>query len=87
MFSFLQTLFRRCVCRRVRIRRLTVRANSFRLPPQQLSLFDVPEEKQSQEIFRAQRLALALDRIRLRFGMNVIAWGRSCSAALPHRTP
>jgi len=77
MFPCLQKLLLRCTLRRVRIRSLTIRANSFRPPPQQLSLFDANGEAKPLEPLRAYRLALALDGLRTRFGMKTIAWGRS----------
>jgi DNA polymerase-4 len=78
MFPSIRSLFRRCFQRRVRIRSLIIRSNSFRPPPEQLSLFaqkngDDPQEQPP----RPHRLALALDRLHTRFGMKVIQWGRS----------
>ncbi len=85
MFPFLHKLLLRCLLRRVRVRSLTIRANSFRPPPQQLSLFDAHGETKPQEPPRAHRLALALDRLRARFGMKCIAWARSYPAEPNHR--
>ena len=78
MFPSIRSLFRQCFQRRVRVRSLTIRSNSFRPPPEQLSLF-APEDgndRQGQPP-RPHRLALALDHLHTRFGMKVIQWGRS----------
>lgn len=85
MFPFLHKLLLQCLLRRVRVRNLTIRANSFRPPPQQLSLFDAHGETKPQEPPRTHRLALALDRLRARFGMKCIAWARSYPAEPNHR--
>ena len=77
MFPFLHTLLLRCTLRRIRVRSLTIRANSFRPPPEQLSLFDADGEAKSQKPPRAHRLGLALDSLRTRFGMKAIALWRS----------
>lgn len=62
----LTALFHRCVRRRVRVRTLTLRADALGPPEGQLGLFDDPTPA------RAQRLALALDRLRDRFGSHTI---------------
>ncbi|MBA3613375.1 MAG: hypothetical protein H0W49_10805 [Nitrospirales bacterium] len=80
MFPSAQTLFRRCFQRRVRVRSLTIRSNSFRPPPEQLSLFPL-HDPEPQAPPRPHRLALALDRLHTRFGMKVIQWGRSHMAS------
>jgi len=82
MFPSICSLFRRCFQRRVRVRSLTLRSNSFRPPPEQLSLFvsEDGHEPQGQPP-RPHRLALALDRLHTRFGMKVIQWGRSHMAS------
>ncbi len=78
MFPSIRSLFRRCFQRRVRVRSLTIRSNSFRPPPEQLSLFATEQEYGQQgQPPRPHRLALALDRLHARFGMKVIQWGRS----------
>lgn len=82
MFPLIRNLFIHRFPRRVRINTLTVRANSFRLPPQQLSLFDAHGEPPGMSAPpAAHRLAMALDRLRLRFGTTSIMWGRSYQAA------
>ena len=80
MFPFLQQLLRRCTLRRVRVRRLTIRANSFKPLPEQLSLFDTNGEAKPQATPRAHKLALALDSLRTRFGLKSVAFGRSYPA-------
>jgi DNA polymerase-4 len=82
MFASIRSLFRRCFQRRVRVRSLTIRSNSFRPPPEQLSLFASEEKYGPQgQPPRPHRLALALDRLHTRFGMKVIQWGRSHMAS------
>ena len=81
MFPSAQTLFRRCFQRRVRIRSLIIRSNSFCPPPEQLSLFPSHDSEEPQAQPRPHRLALALDRLHTRFGMKIIQWGRSRMAA------
>jgi DNA polymerase-4 len=81
MFPSAQTLFRRCFQRRVRIRSLIIRSNSFCPPPEQLSLFPPHASEEPQAQPRPHRLALALDRLHTRFGMKIIQWGRSRMAS------
>jgi DNA polymerase-4 len=83
MFPSIRSLFRRCFQRRVRVRSLVIRSNSFRPPPEQLSLFATDDERDQQQGSRphSPRLALALDRLHTRFGMKVIQWGRSHMAS------
>ena len=82
MFPSAQTLFRRCFQRRVRLRSLIIRSNSFRPPPEQLSLFPLHHSEEHQTQSRAHRLTLALDHLRTKFGMKIIQWGRSQRAYL-----
>ena len=77
MFPSAQALFRRCFQRRVRIRSLIIRSNSFCPPPEQLSLFPPHDSEEPQTQPRPHRLALALDRLHTRFGIKIIQWGRS----------
>ncbi len=81
MFPSAQTLFRRCFQRRVRIRSLIIRSNSFSPPPEQLSLFPAHNSDEPQDQPRPHRLALAMDHLHTRFGMKIIQWGRSRMAA------
>jgi DNA polymerase-4 len=81
MFPSAQTLFHRCFHRRVRIRSLTIRSNSFCPPPEQLSLFPPHDAATPQAQPRAHRLASILDRLHDRFGRKVIQWGRSHMAS------
>ena len=77
MFPTAQNLFRRCFQRRVRIRSLMIRSNSFSPPPEQLSLFSPHDIDKPQAQPRPHRLTLALDHLHTRFGMKTIQWGRS----------
>ncbi len=77
MLPSAQTLFRRCFQRRVRIRSLIIRSNSFCPPPEQLSLFPPHDSEEPQTQPRPHRLALAMDRLHTRFSMKIIQWGRS----------
>ena len=86
MFPALRTLFRRCFRRRVRLRSLTIRGNSFSPQPEQLPLFAPEEFSPPQPDPRPHRLALALDHIRARFGMHAIRLGRS-QASYSHERP
>ncbi len=80
MFPSAQTLFRRCFQRRVRIRSLIIRSNSFAPSPEQLSLFPQHDSNEHQTQPRPHRLALALDRLHTRFGKKIIQWGHSNQA-------
>ncbi len=73
LFPPLQVLFRRCFRRRVRIRSMTLGLEALVPVEGQLLLF--PEETR---LLRPRRLALALDRLRTRFGETAIWFG--CTA-------
>ena len=77
MLPSAQNLFRRCFQRRVRIRSLIIRGNTFSPPPQQLSLFPLHDSEEPQAQPRPQRLTVAMDRLHTKFGMKIIQWGRS----------
>jgi len=82
MFAVLCSLFRRCFQRRVRVRSLVIRSNSFRPPPEQLSLFASEEGYEPQgRSSRPHRLASTLDHLHARFGIKAIQWGRSHMAS------
>jgi DNA polymerase IV len=70
----LARLFYRCFNRRVRLTLMTLRVSRLEPPAQQLSLFD---ESKSLSLPRSHRLALALDRIRAKFGEQALSWGRT----------
>ncbi len=84
MFPVLRILFRRCFRRRVRLRSLTIRGNSFSPQPEQLPLFSPEELSPPQPNPRPHRLALVLDQIRTRFGMKAIRFGRSQASYPPN---
>ena len=69
MFSSAQTLFRRCFQRRIRIRSLIIRSNSFCPPPEQLSLFLPHDSDDPQVKPRLHRLVSVLDHLRDRIGI------------------
>jgi DNA polymerase-4 len=81
LYPRLTHLFLRCFQRRIRLRTMILGAEalqSFSGPSgEQLSLFDTDlcEARQCRE--RSHRLALALDRIRDRFGEPAITWGHA----------
>ncbi len=77
MFSSTQTLFRRCFQRRIRIRSLIIRRNSFCTPPEQLLLFLPHDSDDPQVKTRLHRLVLILDHLRDRIGIKIQAWRRS----------
>lgn len=66
----LTDLFTRCFQRRVRVRTLTLRAEALGPPDSQQSLFEVTRPS------RPQHLALAMDRLRERFGDDIVWFGR-----------
>ena len=70
-------LFRKCVRRRIRLRAMTLSMTGLTAYAEQISLFDErPLDEQTQRE-RAQRLALALDKLHERFGENALHYGRS----------
>jgi DNA polymerase-4 len=69
----LNRLFYRCVRRRVRLTRLTLRVDRLETPVEQLSLFDEPTSVPPV----SHRLATALDVIRLKFGEHALRWGKT----------
>lgn len=81
MFSSAQTLFRRCFQRRIGIRSLIIRRNSFCTPPEQLSLF-LPHGSDDHQVKpHRQRLVFILDYLRDRIGIKILAWRRARMAA------
>ncbi len=70
----LEQLLARCFRRRVRLRRIILRADRLEPPVEQLVLFD---ESVTQAEPAAHRLFLALDRIREKFGDQAVSWGRT----------
>jgi DNA polymerase-4 len=82
MYPCLKNLFFGCFTRRVRIRRMGLRAEVLDRPQEQLSLFDV-ETPDSRKHARMRRLSLALDRLRSQFGNSVVRWGRASPPPIP----
>ena len=70
----LTSLFIRCFRRRIRLQRMTLRVDRLGPPAEQLSLFDEPESLAQPA---HQRLSLALDRIRMKFGERAVSWGKT----------
>lgn len=73
----LDTLFRRCFRRRIRVRRITLAANELAAPAEQLQLFDDESHQTLSLRHRTQRLAVALDTLRERFGPHAVRYGRT----------
>jgi DNA polymerase-4 len=71
----LRALFRQGVRRRVRIRTLTLGATELTMPAEQCELFDAIEPISNRRA-RAQQLTLTLDRLRARFGNDIVRYGR-----------
>jgi len=69
----LTRLFYRCVHRRVRVARLTLRVDRLESPVKQLSLFDERESPMP----APHRLSTALDAIRAKFGEHALRWGKT----------
>ena len=75
IYPRLQQLFIRSFQRRVRLRSVRIGAEALGIVEKQLSLFEEePSEEQIKHV-RRQRLALALDRLRDRFGDRAVWWG------------
>ena len=72
----LKALFRQGARRRIRIRMLTLSATALTIPTEQGELFDVIDSVPNPRT-RAQQVALALDRLRARFGTDIIRYGRT----------
>jgi DNA polymerase-4 len=83
MYPCLKGLFLACFQRRVRVRRMTLRAEALAPPEEQLSLFDF-DTPQTKKHARVRRLALALDDLRQQFGPHTLSWGATRVA--PHGT-
>ena len=78
LFPSLQTLFQRRFRRRVRVRSMTLGVENLVPIDGQLPLF--PEKV---SLLKPRRLALALDRLRERFGEEAIWFGRTIPSPLP----
>jgi len=76
----LRTLFHRCFRRRIRLRTLTISACGLAAPIEQGRLFNEPADEADDRRARAQRLSLALDRLRTRFGDHIVRYGRQGEA-------
>ncbi|MBS0170778.1 MAG: hypothetical protein JSR62_10535 [Nitrospira sp.] len=70
----LAQLFTRCFRRRVRLQKLILRAERLEPSAEQLLLFD---ESAALAPSAPQRLSLALDAIRAKFGEHALSWGRT----------
>jgi DNA polymerase-4 len=83
IFVHLRPLFFHCFRRRVRLRTMTVRLDHLESPAAQwgaqLPLFDAERSSALAQRARAERLTLALDRVRDRFGAHAIQRGRTFS--------
>ncbi|HEY3302492.1 MAG TPA: hypothetical protein VGL70_03030 [Candidatus Binatia bacterium] len=72
IYPRLEPLFFRAFQRRVRIRKMALKAEALENSEKQLPLFPV---EPSAESIRMQKLAAALDRVRSRYGEKAIEWG------------
>lgn len=72
----LRTLFRQGIRRRVRISTLTLGATDLTSPAEQGDLFNTIDAAYNRRA-RAQHLTLTLDRLKARFGNNIIRYGRT----------
>lgn len=84
MYPYLKGLFLACFQRRVRVRRMALRAETLAPPEEQLLLFDF-DTPQTKKHARMRGLALALDGLRERFGSSVVSWGAGPVAEQPVR--
>ena len=73
----LSSLFHRCFRRRVRLRQMTVNLTGLTVFAEQGSLFNAQPLDEQRREERAKSLSLALDRLHVRFGEQVIRYGRS----------
>lgn len=71
----LTTLFMRTFDRRVRVQRLTLRADTMGAWSEQLPLFPPEDTRAQSTLSRRQHLSTALDRLRERFGEHAVRWG------------
>lgn len=72
IYPHLEKIFFRAFTRRVRIRKMALRAEALEAAERQLALFP---QAVSEENARMQRLASALDCVRSRYGEKAIDWG------------
>jgi hypothetical protein len=81
----LRGLLLKALQRRLRVSRLTLRAEDFSAPDAQLPLFQPVQDTRSL-LSRQRRLALALDAIRARFGEEAVGLGKTarCPSILSH---
>jgi DNA polymerase-4 len=73
----LSSLFQRCFRRRIRLRLMTVSLTGLTAFAEQGALFDETPLATQRTRERAQHLAVALDRLHVRFGEQAIRYGRS----------
>jgi DNA polymerase-4 len=84
LFPHLSTLLARVFRRRVRVRALAIGAEALAPPDDQLPLFEDDAVSGQTKPVRARRLALALDRLRARYGDVVIQRGCTLQPAKSH---
>ena len=70
------SLFHKCMRRRIRLRAVTLSMSGLTAYAEQRLLFEEPTSIQRQRE-RAQKLAVALDTLKARFGEQAIRYGRS----------
>lgn len=71
----LKTLFFAACRRRVRLQRIALRAEALEPPSEQLALFAPDPSPEQTAALRRQRVSLAVDRVRERFGDAAVRWG------------
>jgi len=75
IYPHLESLFLRAFRRRVRIRKMALRAEALENSDKQLALFPKETSEEGVKTQRMQNLAAALDRVRSRYGEKAIEWG------------
>ncbi len=73
----LLSLFQRCFRRRVRLRQMALSMTGLTAFAEQVALFDDRPLEEQRRRERAKHLALALDKLRAKFGERAIRYGRS----------
>jgi len=70
-------LFHKCMSRRIRLRSMVLGLTGLTAYAEQVSLFEDRSSSDQQKQERAQRLAVTLDTLQIRFGPDAVRYGRS----------